>query len=76
MSDIFVDRAALLVRNTKELEPFVEWLHQQKAAAVDRLVFQLDGKAMRNAQGRVQAFNEVLNLIEDAPKRLDKAAQR
>lgn len=69
-------RSLLIIRNSDEFKPFREWLEDQRAEARDRLETLTDEVQLRQAQGTSRAFKQVLGLIEDAPKTLEKIVDR
>ena len=60
--------AALLKLNAfDEFEPFRNWLQDQRDFWRDALETQKDDVTMRQAQGRAQAYKEILDLLAEAP---------
>jgi hypothetical protein len=60
--------AALLKLNAfDEFEPFRQWLQGKRDFWRDALETQKDEATLRQAQGRAQAYKEILELLADAP---------
>jgi hypothetical protein len=70
--DIQVIESALLVRNIPGMSPFLNWLRECREDARDKCESGGADDVTHRAQGRSQAFKEILNLIDDAPGRIEK----
>jgi hypothetical protein len=64
--------SALRLRNDPAFLPFINYLKTRREAARDRAETALDEAEVRRCQGRGQELRDVLNLIEEAPSRLEK----
>ena len=71
-----VDRALigslLQLRNFPEVAPFRRWLNEQRDFWRDALETQRDSDTLRQAQGRAQAYKEILDLLEQAEAMAEK----
>lgn len=63
----------LKIKNLTEFQPFREMLETELNLIKEQLVTQADEKALRNAQGRAQAIDGLIDLIDDAEKLVDQA---
>lgn len=65
-----VDRALLnnflQLNNFPEFEPFRKWLREQREFWRDALEQQKDPDVLRQAQGRAQAYKEILTVLSTA----------
>lgn len=60
------------IRNLDEFKPFREWLSERLDANVTLLVGAADETQMRQIQGAVRVYQQVIDLIEGSAKSLDK----
>ncbi len=71
-----VDRALignlLQLQNFPEFAPFRAWLKEQRTTWRDALETQKDSDILRQAQGRAQAYKEILDLLEKADTLAEK----
>lgn len=71
----FLHEAALRLRNAPEFEEFRAWLGGLEAEAV-QVMASGEGKTVYNAQGSYNTLQRIKKLLEDAPRVLEKMAQR
>lgn len=62
----------LRLKNFEDNAPFRKWLQEQRDTWRDALETQKDGDVLRQAQGRAQAYKEILDLIDRAPALAEK----
>lgn len=62
----------LQLRNFPEFAPFRRWLNEQRDFWRDALETQRDSDTLRQAQGRAQAYKEILDLLEQAEALAEK----
>lgn len=71
-----VDRALignlLQLRNFPEFAPFRRWLNGQRDFWRDALETQRDSDTLRQAQGRTQAYKEILDMLDQAEALAEK----
>lgn len=67
--------ALLKINNLDDFAAFREYLAEQLNEHKTRLVFMADDRQVHNLQGRAQALDELIDLIESAPTVLDKATR-
>lgn len=60
-----------VIRTSDNLEPFRQWLKDQREVSRDRLET-LSGDALLIEQGNARAYKLIYELIENAPKFLEK----
>lgn len=60
------------IRNAPEFEPLRKWLNTKREEARDRLSTLPDEVSFRREQGVAQAYTEILAMIEDSHKFLEK----
>jgi len=65
--------AALRLRNDPMLAPFKEWLKLRREDVRNRLE-SADAALYQLHQGEAKALRDILNLIEDSPRVLEKKA--
>lgn len=57
----------LKLNGLEEFSPFRKWLKEQREFWRDALETQKDEVTLRTAQGRAQAYKELLEALESAP---------
>lgn len=69
-------RSLVIIRNSNEFAPFRKWLEDQREQARVRLESDADEAQLRRDQGVALTYKQILGLIEDAPKILEKIVDR
>ena len=62
----------LHLNGLQEYEPFRKWLMEQRDIWRDALETQRDSDVLRVAQGKAQAFKQILELLAEAPALAEK----
>lgn len=62
----------ILIRNTNQFKPLVDWLASERETVRKVLETNLDEVMLRQAQGKAQALSRILAAIEESPKYLEK----
>lgn len=70
--DRFLVANLLHINGLDEFSPFRKWLQDQLDNWRDQCVTQKDAEYLRQAQGRAQAYKEILDLLAKAPALADK----
>lgn len=70
--DRFLVANLLQISGLDEYKPFREWLQEQRMTALEILEGQKEIESIYRAQGRAQAFKEVLDLLAKAPALAEK----
>lgn len=70
--DRFLVANLLHINGLGEFSPFRKWLQDQRDAWRDACETQKDVDLLRQAQGRSQAYKEILDLLAKAPALADK----
>lgn len=74
-ADRFLLENALQIGHLDQFKPFRDWVAQQREYWRDALENQRDPDTLRQAQGRAQAYKEILDLFQQAPTLLEKKAR-
>lgn len=70
--DRFLAANLLHINGLDEFSPFRNWLQEQRDFWRDALETQKDADMLRQAQGRAQAYKEILDLLAKAPALAEK----
>jgi hypothetical protein len=67
--------ACLVLKNSAQLQPILDWVKQRRESCRDALETQIDVDTIKKLQGEVQAYSKLLALVDDASKSLEKSRQ-
>lgn len=72
MSKRSLYECAMRIGQLPENAVFVDWLRGLRGEHAKMLAYARDEADIRQAQGRVQQLDDILNLLDSAPALLDK----
>lgn len=64
--------ACLILKNSIQLKPILDWVEQGRESCRDALETQIDVETIKRLQGEVQAYSKFLKLVDDASAHLER----
>lgn len=65
--------ACIIIRNDPRMSVLKDWLEEEKVKAVEYMIHTNDDRALSVAQGDLRRLTKILEIIEQAPRLLEKA---